>query len=141
MYLSYDDEKGITRDVELSDKPITIGRGRNADIQFLDNKLSREHCGIHCEDGQYYVKDLDSKNGTFLNKNQIEKAVLTSGDVIRVGSMAIRFEEDPNEGKTKMFLKVEEEIEGGKGYSTLMRQFSKEAGAEKPEKKEDEGKD
>ncbi len=69
---------------------ITIGRDPEADI-FLDNPgVSREHVRIErFPDGSYAVKDLGSANGTFLNDEPVQSAMIYSSDVIRVGKFSL----------------------------------------------------
>jgi len=76
------------KDIELS-KTFKIGRGKDNDIVILDDPLvSRRHALIEREGTDFYVRDKDSTNGTFLNNNPIpkgERIELKCGDVIMVG--------------------------------------------------------
>jgi pSer/pThr/pTyr-binding forkhead associated (FHA) protein len=51
--------------------------------------------------GQAVVKDLDSRNGTFVNGQKVEKAILSCGDRLKVGSVMLRFfqEDETPQGK------------------------------------------
>ncbi len=73
---------------------ITIGRDSNNDIQIIDVKVSRRHSAVERRKGFYVLKDLGSRNGTFLNGVQVKESNLTSGDRIRVGETEILFEGD-----------------------------------------------
>ncbi len=73
---------------------ITIGRDSNNHIQLLDNKVSRRHSIIEHIKGFYIVRDLGSRNGTFLNEVPIWESELNTGDRIRVGETLILFEEE-----------------------------------------------
>jgi adenylate cyclase len=65
---------------------ITIGRSRGCTIELSDRGVSREHASIHLgPDGKAALEDMGSKNGTFLNGNRIEKAILKEGDEIKIG--------------------------------------------------------
>ena len=72
MHLRYINRLGITKDIKLTGEPISIGRSREADIPLLDDKVSRIHCGIRLSDGEFYLKDLKARNGTFVNGKRVE---------------------------------------------------------------------
>ena len=44
------------------------------------------------EDGRYFVEDLGSKNGTFVDGQRVERAELSSGDRIQLGNIVLRFQ-------------------------------------------------
>ena len=44
-----------------------IGREAEADIRLLHNKVSRQHAKIHFEQGRWWISDMNSRNGTYLN--------------------------------------------------------------------------
>ena len=78
--------------VELSERPLVIGRGEDADVLVLDVEASRQHCSIRFSEGRFYILDLNSKNGTFVNSKKVDLFQLRSGDQIRVGSTTLFFE-------------------------------------------------
>jgi predicted component of type VI protein secretion system len=69
---------------------ITIGRDPEADI-FLDNPgISREHVRIEkMPNGHFCLKDLGSANGTFLNDEPVQSAMIYSSDVLRIGKFSL----------------------------------------------------
>ncbi|MEO6950680.1 MAG: GGDEF domain-containing protein [Polyangia bacterium] len=68
----------------------TIGRGSQADIQVIDEGISRRHAAIRLEGDQVVVVDLGSTNGTFLNGEKVgPQHALSDGDKIQVGSTTI----------------------------------------------------
>ena len=72
---------------------LTVGRSKeDCDIFCNDTIMSRKHFRIISEeDGNFYVEDLGSKNGTHVNGNTIsQKTLLHSGDEIRAGKMHFR---------------------------------------------------
>ena len=75
MHLRYINKLGIPKDIELTGEPLSIGRSREADIPLLDDKVSRVHCGIRLSEGEFYLKDLKSRNGTFVNGQRVEDTV------------------------------------------------------------------
>jgi pSer/pThr/pTyr-binding forkhead associated (FHA) protein len=70
--------------------PVTIGRGRHATLVVPHPLVSRQHCEIHEIDGSLVVRDLDSLNGTFVNNNRIDEAVLPPGGLLTLGSITFR---------------------------------------------------
>lgn len=55
--------------------------------------VSRRHALIWCDHGTFFVKDLDSTNGTYLNGRRLrprEQHLLVSGDVLRLGALEVR---------------------------------------------------
>jgi serine/threonine protein kinase len=92
----------IGQDYEVSDD-IVLGRKRTCGVVIDDAKSSREHTRVYKEGGSYYVQDLGSSNGTFLNEVRIDKSPLVFGDRIRIGETVLAFVGDPEqnlEGQT-----------------------------------------
>jgi serine phosphatase RsbU (regulator of sigma subunit)/pSer/pThr/pTyr-binding forkhead associated (FHA) protein len=69
--LTSTDPKVIQRRVVLKRQPCVIGRHPDCEIQIDDGSVSRRHAQISYADGNYYVEDLQSRNGTFLNDQQV----------------------------------------------------------------------
>ncbi|BBM81775.1 SpoIIE family protein phosphatase [Candidatus Uabimicrobium amorphum] len=66
---------------------LIIGRGQNVQLWVNDKNISREHCKISCVNGEVFVEDLASRNGTFVNKQRIHgRAQLKGGEQIRLAS-------------------------------------------------------
>ncbi|MDH3402545.1 MAG: FHA domain-containing protein [Acidobacteriota bacterium] len=74
----------------LTASKTTVGR-ESADIVIPDSAMSSRHFEIEVRGGEYFVRDLESSNGTFLNGNRIRAAQLASGDTIRAGRSALTF--------------------------------------------------
>ena len=68
-----------------------IGRHSTNDIPLPDRTVSKRHAVIGRVRGQAVVKDLDSRNGTFVNGQKVEKAILACGDRLKFGSVMLRF--------------------------------------------------
>lgn len=71
-----------------------IGRGTEADLWLEDGGVSRRHARVTCRsDGKYFVEDIGSTNGTFVNGIRLTRErKLTPGDVVRIGETDLRFE-------------------------------------------------
>ena len=83
--LCYADANG-PRSVPLGQGSISIGRSPDQDIVLIDPRVSRRHALILQELDSYSVIDQNSTHGTFLNSVRVEKAILTLGDVLQMGS-------------------------------------------------------
>jgi len=77
-------------EIALSDRA-TLGRSRQSDLQVKDPESSRDHAQVLCVDDVYYVKDLGSSNGTFVNETRVTEQALAAGDRIRIGGVVIEF--------------------------------------------------
>ena len=64
--------EGVRHTVDLTEEGITIGRGDAADIRINSNAVSRAHAKFFRKDGQIWVMDLHSLNGTSLNDVPVE---------------------------------------------------------------------
>ncbi len=64
-----------------------VGRAMGCDLRLEDTYVSQEHARIFAKNGSWYVEDLGSTNGTFVNEQRLAApAMLTPGDRIRVGT-------------------------------------------------------
>lgn len=70
----------------VSSKPITLGRAPSNDVAFSDETVSWQHATVWIERGAVWIRDLGSRNGTFVNGERIAgPRVLADGDRIGVG--------------------------------------------------------
>ena len=71
---------------------VTVGRARSCDVFLPDQWLSRQHAEIRRRNGDYFVADLESKNGTLLNGERVgDERRLRHGDVISLGEHHLTF--------------------------------------------------
>ena len=68
-----------------------IGRGNGCDVQIPDPGMSREHAMISWEADHYSIEDLQTTNGTRLNRRRIRSAHLAHGDEISIAGTHIVF--------------------------------------------------
>ncbi|UJR78894.1 sigma 54-interacting transcriptional regulator [Sandaracinus amylolyticus] len=71
---------------------INIGAMEDNDLVLEDETVSRNHCRIFVEGDQYLIQDLDSTNGTFVNRVRIREAWLRPDVVVTLGKTEIRFQ-------------------------------------------------
>jgi len=84
-----------------------IGSDKNADIKIEDPFVSREHAYLELKsDGNYYIEDLNSKNGVFLNGTRVQKAKLPSQGVLRLGRSTISWKDSMIEAASEGELLV-----------------------------------
>ena len=83
---------GVKSKYRIGSGPIVVGRGADCDISILDQYLSQKHFEIYCKSAKWYLKDLKSKNGTFVNGARAKKPVLLEDeDVISFGDVQFIF--------------------------------------------------
>src|SRR5207249_6160686 len=80
-----------SQEIELSPDPMTVGRASACNIRIADAGVSSKHAKIWCEDGQYFLMDLGSTNGTFVNDRDVDREKLNDGDVITFGMTKASF--------------------------------------------------
>jgi hypothetical protein len=80
-------ERLIDLEARGADRPIVVGRASEAGVQVPSGNVSKNHCLLFVQQGQWTLKDAGSTAGTFLNGKAIRDAVrLKSGDVITLGT-------------------------------------------------------
>jgi Protein of unknown function (DUF3662)/FHA domain len=80
------------RRLPLGEAVFTIGRLPESDLAIDDALASRNHAEIRPEPDGYRIVDLGSLNGTTVNTVPVKEHLLSDGDLIGIGSVAIRFE-------------------------------------------------
>jgi adenylate cyclase len=69
-----------------------VGRHEKCDLRLVDSMVSRNHCLILIEGKRFVVKDLESRNGTWVNGRRIKnRRHLKSGDIIQIGPFRLLF--------------------------------------------------
>ena len=90
--LSSSDESVIKKNYRLSTDPVIIGRHPECSIQIDDGSVSRHHAKVTNSDGVWFLEDLESRNGTFLNGQAIQQQTrLFDGAVIKICDISFNF--------------------------------------------------
>lgn len=89
-------EKGAEREIPLTQPDTTVGRDPGNPVVVSDPQASRRHARIFVDDGDFWVEDLKSRNGTRVNGEIATRQKLKSGDQIGVGDTILTFLPDPN---------------------------------------------
>jgi len=94
--LIFTDKNHAGRVYELTLEKTTVGRSDQNTLVIPDSSLSALHCEIHVNGPEVIVRDLGSRNGTYVNgvKLQNHQAQLKSGQTVRFGSVEARLELD-----------------------------------------------
>ena len=69
----------------------TIGRSPDCDVFLDDVTVSRRHALLVERDGGFFIEDLGSLNGTFVNRKRVESAQLEDGDELQIGKYRLTF--------------------------------------------------
>jgi pSer/pThr/pTyr-binding forkhead associated (FHA) protein len=75
----------VLKTIETDKEVITIGRNVKNDIQIDNLSVSKQHARIVKRQGKYFIEDMKSTNGTYLNEKKIAKEKLANNDVITIG--------------------------------------------------------
>jgi hypothetical protein len=80
-------------DFRLHDGQNTIGSAADSDVVLSDQTVSAKHASIRYKDGKFFLSDLDSSNGTFVNglDECVARVELNDSDMVRVGGVTLKF--------------------------------------------------
>lgn len=98
----------VIKEIAVDKPALSVGRKADNDIVIDNPAVSGHHCKILMKGDTYYVEDLESTNGTFVNEKRIMKAGLHDSDVIGVARHTLVFVEETSQGG------------GGPGDETVM---------------------
>jgi hypothetical protein len=75
------------RTVRVNSDSLVIGRAPECELAIEDTYVSQQHARVFAKGGSWYVEDLGSTNGTFVNEQRLSSpAMVQSGDKVRVGT-------------------------------------------------------
>ena len=94
--------KNDGREIAISVPRFIIGRGETAHLRPASDLVSREHCAIEVGDGKVTIIDLASRNGTFVNGEQLSQPhIARAGDSLRIGRLQFQLLIDPVKASAK----------------------------------------
>lgn len=79
----------------LDQETTNAGRSASSDIFLDDVTVSRKHCQFIARDGGHIVRDSGALNGTYVNRERVDQAVLKSGDEVQVGKYRLTYHPSP----------------------------------------------
>jgi transcriptional regulator with GAF, ATPase, and Fis domain len=97
---------------------ITIGRAPTNAICVKDERCSRNHAEVFQSQGQWTLRDLDSRNGTVVDGKRLQADYsLQAGDVVRIGNSQLAFVHDLSQAfpDSHTLLRTAQSVENGKG--------------------------
>lgn len=78
---------------------VMIGRDPNCDLAMIDEALSAHHARLTHHHGQWWLEDLNSTNGTFLNREKLNTAaVVITGDQFKCGNTVFGIQVEDSDG-------------------------------------------
>lgn len=77
--------------IDLGVDVLSIGRSPNSDLFLDDVTVSRHHARVLRDEGGFWVEDLNSLNGTYVNRKRIEQQRLLDGDELQIGKFKLTF--------------------------------------------------
>jgi diguanylate cyclase (GGDEF)-like protein len=91
LVIIYSPDEGNFGKRQLLSSPMRIGRERGNQIVLQSDSVSRRHCLIDQRQTTWYIKDLGSTNGTYVNDQLIEEYQLRRGDQVKVGDTIFKY--------------------------------------------------
>jgi len=90
------------KELKIPTPKCLIGRADDCHLKPQSDAISRHHCVIITSENEVVVRDLKSRNGTFVNEERVaDEAVLLHGDVLRVGTQQFELNIEPSVAKPK----------------------------------------
>src|SRR4051812_28294157 len=86
--------QGEVVDVTASPTPLVIGNRKSAQISIRDPWISWDHASIAHDGATFWLEDLGSSNGTYVNKKKVSKIAINESDEIWFGKTKCRFHTD-----------------------------------------------
>jgi pSer/pThr/pTyr-binding forkhead associated (FHA) protein len=127
---------GMTgRVLDLRAERSTIGRAEDNTFPIVEPSVSSHHCEILLRGQEVVVRDLDSTNGSYINREKVTEKVLKPNQILRLGQIDLRLETDaaPGPGKQQFDrtavipggVKLTELEQGARGTGFETKGFSK----------------
>lgn len=87
------EQESEERRYQFSEREVLLGRHPSCQIVLNDETVSTRHARLRYRDHQWWVEDLHSTNGTFLNDERVmTPTIVVSGDIVRCGQALLRIQ-------------------------------------------------
>lgn len=104
--------------IPIEPLPFSVGRMANCNLVLASNSVSRNHADLFLKDMQLWVRDLESRNGTYLNRGRIKgEAPVRGGDILHFGTVEFRI------GLKKQAVPIDETTSSTHGVMDLSNLF------------------
>ncbi len=87
-------KNGTQKAFDLPSTSSVIGRRHDCDLWIALKQVSKRHCQLSVDNGSLKVRDLGSRNGTFINGKKVEHVDVKPGDYLRVGPLTFLLQID-----------------------------------------------
>lgn len=97
-------KNGKQKSFQLPSSVTVIGRHNDCDLHAPLMSVSKRHCQLTCNDGALRIRDLGSRNGTYVNGQRIDETEIKAGDRVKIGPLMFLLQidgqpENPESGK------------------------------------------
>ena len=123
-------DQGARFELLSGDDPQGLGRDVGNRIQLHDTEVSRRHAEIRRMDGKYYLVDLGSSNGTYVNAQRIDERALASGDTVQLGRTTLLYTEPGDHGADNLIEKINIVGQNAGDNSRILRSMRPDEGSE-----------
>jgi S1-C subfamily serine protease len=72
---------------------VRYGRSAESPIQISDSSVSLRHVSLEWVDGSWFIEDLQSTNGTFVNGERVSRSLVVNGDIVYLGQFKLTFQD------------------------------------------------
>ncbi|HEY6546644.1 MAG TPA: EAL domain-containing protein [Vicinamibacteria bacterium] len=119
--------------VTLSPFPFRVGRQAGLELVLPSYVVSKVHAELYMQDGQLRVRDLGSRNGTFVNRKTVQDAPVAEGDVLQLGDFQFRVcrqddvkpqSDDPSSTRSFAAGALAQLVQGSRDMDELLRDQS-----------------
>ena len=125
---------GGERQEQFAGSEISVGRVQGNDIVLPKGNVSKRHARVLYRDGRFIVTDLNSTNGTYVNRRRITQAtIVREGDKIYVGDFVLKIVQSGDSGKP--FVLSFEGSESAKAFEKIVKRIDTRLNGKKKGKK------
>jgi pSer/pThr/pTyr-binding forkhead associated (FHA) protein len=110
-------QDGKRKDFHLPSSVTVIGRRQDCDLCIPLMNVSRRHCEINQDEGKLRLRDLGSRNGTFVNGAKVKESELNDGDQIAIGPLEFKINlKSSSDNETSKEKKISTDFLKKEGY-------------------------